>query len=128
LRSIIDMTQPSDLVTLRDEALRKVGRNVVNFQKVEACLKYLIAVSDVQTTKDGLSAKHKKPTATIQRLPLGHLSEAFCQSIYGTESAPFQPDDPSQNCSVSVLSCGDRRSYCEEARAHAPHQLPNAIN
>ncbi len=89
------MTQSLDLVALRDEALRKVGRNVVNFQKVEACLKYLIAVSDVQTTKNGLSAKHKKRTATIQKLPLGHLSEAFYQSIYGAESAPFEPADPS---------------------------------
>ena len=91
------MTQPTDLVALRDEALRKVGRNVVNFQKVEACLKYLIAVSDVRTTKDGLSAKHKKRTAKIKKKPsLGDLSKAFYQSIYGVESTPFEPSDPSQ--------------------------------
>ena len=79
------MTESAELAAARDEALRKVGRNVVNFQKVEACLKYLIAVSDVQTTKDGLSAVHKQRTAKTQRLPFGHLSEAFYQTIYGAE-------------------------------------------
>jgi hypothetical protein len=80
------MTQSAELAAARDEALRKVGRNVVNFQKVEACLKYLIAVSDVQTTKDGLSAEHKRHAAKTQRLPFGRLSEAFYQTIYGAES------------------------------------------
>jgi hypothetical protein len=70
---------------VRDEALRKIGRNVVNFQKVEACLKYLIAVSDVQTNKDGLSAEHRRRAAKTQRLPFGYLSEGFFQTIYGAE-------------------------------------------
>ena len=91
------MTQPTELVALRDEALRKVGRNVVNFQKIETCLKYLIAVSDVQSTKDGLTAEHKRRAATIQKLPLGHVAEAFYQSVYGAEpeSEPFAPGDRS---------------------------------
>ena len=87
------MSQAAELAAARDEALRKVGRNVVNFQKVEACLKYLIAVSDVQTTKAGLSAEHKRRTAKTQRLPLGPLSEAFYQAIYGAESAAVAPNN-----------------------------------
>jgi hypothetical protein len=79
------MTQSAELAAARDEALRKVGRNVVNFQKVEACLKYLIAVSDFQTTKDGLSAEYERRNAKTQRLSFGQLSETFYQTIYGTE-------------------------------------------
>jgi len=87
------MTQSAELAAARDEALRKIGRNVVNFQKVEACLKYLIAVSDVQTTKDGLSPEHRRRTAKTQRLPFGHLSEAFYQTIYGAEAAAAAPSN-----------------------------------
>jgi hypothetical protein len=87
------MIEPIDLEALRDEALRKVGRNVVNFQKVEVCLKFLLAVSDTQTTKDGSSATHRKRTATIQKLPMGHLSDEFFRSVYGPESeAPTLTD------------------------------------
>jgi aerobic-type carbon monoxide dehydrogenase small subunit (CoxS/CutS family) len=87
------MIEPTDLEALRDEALRKVGRNVVNFQKVEACLKFLLAVSETQTTKDGLSARHRKRTATIQKLPMGYLSNEFFRCVYGPESeAPTLTD------------------------------------
>ena len=99
------MTQSPELAVARDEALRKIGRNVVNFQKVEACLKYLIAVSDVQTTKDGLSAEQRRRTAKTQRLPFGQLSEAFYQTIYGAEPlevAPKSGTDISMSTSFRV--------------------------
>ena len=38
-----DTIQLTGLDEARDEAFRKIGRNVVNFQKMEAMLKYLIA-------------------------------------------------------------------------------------
>ena len=110
------MTQPPELVALRDEALRKVGRNVVNFQKVEACLKYLIAVSDVQSTKDGLGAKHKRRNTTIQKLPLGHLSEAFYQSIYGAEPAALHADDSQIVMSTSFRVEADAATIKQQKR------------
>lgn len=88
------MTQSAELEAARDEALRKVGRNVVNFQKVETCLRYLISVSDVQTTKDGLIAEqYRQRIAKTQRLPLGHLSETFYQTIYGAEPVAVEPNN-----------------------------------
>lgn len=87
------MTQSAELEAARDEALRKVGRNVVNFQKVEACLRYLIAVSDVQTTKIGLSTEHRRRTVKTERLPFGHLSETFYQTIYGAEPVAAAPNN-----------------------------------
>ena len=87
------MTQSAELAAAREEALRKVGRNVVNFQKVETCLRYLITVSDVQTTKDGLSAEPRRRIAKTQRLPFGHLSETFYQTIYGAEAVAVEPNN-----------------------------------
>lgn len=91
------MTQSAELAAARDEALRKVGRNVVNFQKVETCLRYLIAVSDVQTTTDGLSAEHRQRIAKTQRLPFGHLSEMFYQTIYGAGPVAVEPNNGTHN-------------------------------
>jgi hypothetical protein len=116
--SLNAMTQASELVALRDEALRKIGRNVVNFQKVESSLKYLIAVSDVESTKDGLSTRHKKRTATIQKLPLGHLSEAFYESVYGADSTMFAPTDSSQiTVSTSFRVEADAATVKKQKRA-----------
>jgi hypothetical protein len=95
------MPQSAELVAARDEALRKVGRNVVNFQKVETCLRYLISVSDIQTTKDDLSAEHKRRIAKTKRLPFGHLSETFYQTIYGAELVAVEPNN-STHISIST--------------------------
>jgi hypothetical protein len=90
------MDQSAELVAVRNDALRKIGRNVVNFQKVETCLKYLIAVSDVQSTRETLIPHQEKRTARIRKLPLGKLSEAFYESVYGAEPEPTATTDRSK--------------------------------
>jgi hypothetical protein len=87
------MQQSDDLVALRNEVLRKVGRNVVNFQKVEACLRFLIVVSDSQGTSDTLLAHQKKRTKKIRKLSLGMLSTVFFDDIYGAEPERTEPVD-----------------------------------
>jgi len=37
------MESEQDLIKIRDEVFRKIGRNLLNFQKIEQMLKYLIA-------------------------------------------------------------------------------------
>jgi hypothetical protein len=45
------MDEPIDIEVVRTEALRKLGRNIVNFSKIEGTLKYLLSV----TQSEGLS-------------------------------------------------------------------------
>ncbi|NCR20674.1 MAG: hypothetical protein GPJ27_01550 [Microcystis aeruginosa L111-01] len=45
------MDEPIDIEVVRTEALRKLGRNIVNFSKIEGVLKYLLSVTQI----DGLS-------------------------------------------------------------------------
>ena len=47
----IEMDEPIDIEVVRTEALRKLGRNIVNFSKIEGVLKYLLSVTQI----DGLS-------------------------------------------------------------------------
>ena len=52
------MDEPIDIEVVRTEALRKLGRNIVNFSKIEGILKYLLSV----TQSEGLS------TSTLNQL------------------------------------------------------------
>ena len=45
------MTDDIMLIELRNEALRKIGRNMVNFQKMEAMLKFLGERMTVSTSR-----------------------------------------------------------------------------
>jgi hypothetical protein len=54
------METPVQPLSIRDVALRAIGRNVVNFQKLEKCLKALIRVDNLSgpmSTIEGALAK-----------------------------------------------------------------------
>lgn len=87
------MTQPDDIVTLRNEALRKIGRNVVNFQKIETCLKCLVTISDVQGTPKNITARQAKKAVSIRRKPMGDLAERLHNNLYREEVKSEKPED-----------------------------------
>jgi hypothetical protein len=89
-------TGSTELGDLRDCALRKVGRNVVNFQKVEACLKFLIAVSDVETSHDASGTVQAKRSAKTRRVPFGQLIDMFHRNVYGADHEPNGAADETQ--------------------------------
>ncbi len=41
------MDKPIDIEVVRTEALGKLGRNIVNFSKIEGILKYLLSVTQI---------------------------------------------------------------------------------
>ena len=61
------MNYAVDSQTARDELFRRIGRNVVNFQYLEATLRSMILalsnkgiVKELQTNQEEVSRKHKK--------------------------------------------------------------------
>ena len=77
---------------VREEALRKIGRNVVNFQKMEAMLKFLNSLQQI-----GGSAKHLEDAdvsakTSKLRKPMGQLAEEFLKSAYASSKAAPGPD------------------------------------
>lgn len=73
------------LADLREEVLRKIGRNIVNFQKMEAMLKFLQtqrAISGSISDLSRVAAKAKKATS---KQPMGRLADAFIRSAYSSE-------------------------------------------
>jgi hypothetical protein len=65
-----------------DEVLRKIGRNVLNFQRMESMLKYLIARAEVSGFAHELKANHEKAIDSISMQTMGNLAKRFVNSIY----------------------------------------------
>jgi len=111
--------EPEDEITAaKDEALRRLGRNVVNFQKIKTCLKFLIAVSDVEGAPHELQAQQTREAATIRRQTMGVLADAFYKSVYGAvaERGP-PPGNASVWISTSFRLEGDSETIKRHRRA-----------
>lgn len=70
---------PSAIEEARDSALRKIGRNVVNLQKMESMLRWFAMLAhgavDEGTRSERLSKKF------VQRLSMGRFVDAFERSM-----------------------------------------------
>jgi len=82
-----------DIASLRDDALRKIGRNVVNFQKVEYCLKALVAFSNIQGHPIDLQSRQPIDGARSRRMPMGDLAQSFHRNVYGDDQKSDAPKD-----------------------------------
>lgn len=69
-----------DIETIRTEALRKVGRNVVNFARLESGLKILLSLCISGTPKE-LKKKKRRRVQEIRAKTLGKLAIHFSSSL-----------------------------------------------
>lgn len=95
------MTDPKSVADLRNDVLRKIGRNVVNFQKMEGMLKLLNSQQDLSGTLGDIAQIAEKASKSVERQPMGQLAEAFVRTVYASapESPKLEPE--SQHISVS---------------------------
>jgi hypothetical protein len=82
-----------DLSELRDATLRRIGRNVVNFQKLETALKSLVPATNASGTLSELAAKRAVRQKELRKMPLGHLTKEFHSGIYGGAATASEPSD-----------------------------------
>ncbi len=75
------MNESVDIEAVRAEALRKLGRNIVNFSKIEAAFKYLLSVSQLEGTGKTISAQLRKNQTRLRKQTLGKLVQEFNKNI-----------------------------------------------
>src|SRR5262245_2725406 len=76
--------QPTvDSQTARDELFRRIGRNVVNFQYVEATLRTIIPVLSNKGTLEELQANQDEVSRKHERATLGNLAKSYNERVYG---------------------------------------------
>jgi hypothetical protein len=95
------MSSPSKLEDARDEVLRKLGRNVVNFQKMEGMLKLLNSQNHLSGALSDIQRLQAKASKTVAREPMGRLADAFIKSIYSADLPNIEPQGDSRNASIS---------------------------
>lgn len=92
------MDSKAELEQLRDEVFRKIGRNVVNFQRIEGMLKFLLTVTRTEGPLSQLPEITEQRRRRIDRETLGKLVRAF------HESARTDPDtDPVAPANLSEI-------------------------
>jgi len=67
---------------LEEEVLRKVGRSVVNFQKLEGMLKSISWVSSYAGSIADIRDQHARHTDSLRKKSLGMVVADFFETIY----------------------------------------------
>ncbi|WP_445367110.1 hypothetical protein ACH5Y9_18385 [Methylomonas sp. BW4-1] len=86
------MEQEPDIHAIRDEVFRKIGRNVVNFQKIEQMLKYLIVRGNLSGYKSELNQILESRQALANRKTLGTLVGELVENAFNRSSESSEPD------------------------------------
>ena len=90
-----------DIETIRTEALRKLGRNIVNFSKIEGLLKHLLPMAKIDGNIEKLLDKLFVDRQKINKQTLGNLVRDFHKNFLG-DAIQVNPleDDPKR---ISIL-------------------------
>jgi len=78
----------SDLEKARSATLQRIGRNVVNLQKMEGMLKKLMIVGDISAPASQLRAVIKKRIKKISQMSLGRLVEDASKALFAEIEPP----------------------------------------
>lgn len=96
--------------TLSDEVLRKIGRNVLLFQKIEYLLKHLMANHRMEGTITSIEQRQKEQAERINQLTLGGLVGEYTDNILS--DAGESPSEP-ENLIEPWISFRFSRSYAD---------------
>ena len=95
------MNESVDIEAVRAEALRKLGRNIVNFSKIEAVFKYLLAVSQLEGTGQTISEQLLRNQTRLRKQTLGKLFHEFNKNILG-DASQFEPTPDFSGAGISL--------------------------
>jgi hypothetical protein len=88
---------------LRNEALRKIGRNIVNLQKMERALKYLAVLSDLKGYISELEGVYQKRLADIERLTMGPLAKKLIAILCSEDDSNADAPDDLKEAWVAIV-------------------------
>ena len=111
------MNELPDIETVRTEALRKLGRNIVNFSKIEGSLKQLLSISQVSGPLKTTSAQILERMHKRQRRPLGVLVAEFNKNILRNPEQVTPPetvDEPWFSVSLTLGSSDISHKECKQ--------------
>lgn len=90
------MCELIELETARAEALRKLGRNIVNFSKIEGGFKLLLSIGQVSGTTSTLSSQVLTNQRRLRKQSLGKLVAKFNKDMMGRSKQAVPPENLSE--------------------------------
>jgi hypothetical protein len=85
------MITEADVVAARDLALQKVGRNVVNFQKMEGMLRFIFTFANISAPASDAASYLERQQRLVRTRPMGELLKMAFRAI-ASEPLPAPPD------------------------------------
>jgi hypothetical protein len=76
-----------DISGARDLTLQRIGRNVVNFQKMEAMLKFILTVANFSAPASKLQTHLETQAKHLRTKPMGHLVERAARALHAQAQA-----------------------------------------
>jgi hypothetical protein len=105
------MNESVDIEAVRAEALRKLGRNIVNFSKIEAAFKYLLSVSQLEGAEKTISEQLRRNQTRLRKQTLGKLVQEFNKNILGTILGDASQSEPTLDFSGARISVSFKVTY-----------------
>ncbi len=78
---------------MKDDVLRKIGRNVVLFQQIEKMLKLLVSLHHNEGTMDTFAEQQQKRSEKIHVQTMGQLAEQYKNGILSDAEIPSKEHD-----------------------------------
>jgi hypothetical protein len=78
---------------LRNEALRKIGRNIVNLQRMERYLKLLVVRINLNGYISEMEEVYRKRLKDVERLTMGTLVDKLTDGLYSSADPSLNPPD-----------------------------------
>src|SRR5262245_400119 len=88
MRTLGAMSTESDAASERDLTLQKIGRNVVNFQKMEAMLKFILTVANFSVAITETRSHLKGQARRVRNHPMGRLVEKAARELHSDPPKP----------------------------------------
>lgn len=120
------MSNPVD--ELRAEALQKIGRNMVKFQRFERLLKEILAKSHLEGAPADLLKIFSQREESVSKLTLGILVGEFVRSVHSTDSQfDSEAIKPPENWDGSWVAVGSRVILKEADLAELKNALSQVV-
>jgi len=76
------MDSELELIKMRDEVFRKIGRNLLNFQKIELMLKHLITNGRMSGYMSEFKENQERRAAAVHKQTMGNLVGQFIENTF----------------------------------------------
>ena len=108
------LNMEGEVSELRNQALQKIGRNVLNFQRMETALKSLIVASNLQGNPSDLAEIHRKNSEWVEKRSMGVLVNEFFSTVYANDRPEEATPPPNSGSSETWVSFAFRAKYDEK--------------